>query len=129
MWILKILLSLDNIGNKAAKRNNNINKGKDDGKRVENFNRFGRSDISFADFWLETASKCEETWNQVPNSNRRYQSSVADVIVTQSVVCLSAGDRLRVVGRSTNANLGLLTINPANEPTIPGIVFTMFRIG
>jgi hypothetical protein len=52
-----------------------------------------------------------------------------DVIVTQSLVPLHAGDEVSVMISSSDTDLGIEVLEPEDQPIVPSIIFSMFRIG
>jgi hypothetical protein len=80
-----------------------------------------------------TGKGCHNTWltqngQQVSNSNVQYCSQgpkQTDVIISQGVSCLTAGDIINV----EQSGSGIKAIFPDGEPQIPSIIFTVFRIG
>ncbi len=79
---------------------------------------------SYADFWLRVNNK------DVPNSNIRLQFATAatkDVIVLQAIVELKRGDLLNVL-MSGNGDTFIEAIKPENEPLVPSIIFSLFKI-
>ncbi|MDP3902064.1 MAG: hypothetical protein Q8Q21_00565 [bacterium] len=86
--------------------------------------------LRFIDLWMNVNGK------DVANSNTRASvpSSlvVGDtyVLVCQSVMPLKAGDIIKVMMSvsAINNGMGLLTTKPLNEPVIPSIIFSMYRV-
>jgi hypothetical protein len=65
--------------------------------------------------------------NGVDNSNVQLtQSGTNDVIISQGVLCLDKGDVLQM---GFSGNVPLATYFPIGEPTIPSIIFTMYKAG
>ncbi len=52
-----------------------------------------------------------------------------DVVITQSVVPLHAGDEVSIMISSSDPDLGIETLKPEDQPIVPSIIFSMFRIG
>lgn len=86
--------------------------------------------LRFIDLWLRVNGK------GLPNSAVRASAPaslfVGDtfVLVTQAAIPLKKGDVLNVM-QSVNAEhegLGLIVSKPENEPLIPSIIFTMYKI-
>ncbi|KKR77577.1 MAG: hypothetical protein UU20_C0004G0014 [Parcubacteria group bacterium GW2011_GWE2_40_8] len=86
--------------------------------------------LRFIDLWLSVNDR------DVPNSNVRASvpSSlvVGDtyVLVCQAVMPFKAGDIIKVMKSvsAINNGMGLLTTKPLNEPVIPSIIFSMYRV-
>ncbi len=79
---------------------------------------------SHADFWLRVNN------NDISNSNIRIQFSAGsdkDVIVGQAIVPLKAGDSLSVM-MSGSFGTFIEAIKPSNEPLIPSIIFSIFKL-
>jgi len=86
--------------------------------------------LRFIDLWLRVNGK------NLPNTTVRASAPaslfVGDtyVLVTQAAIPLKKGDVLNVM-QSVNAEhegLGLIVSKPENEPLIPSIIFTMYKI-
>ncbi len=82
---------------------------------------------SWIDFWLRVNNK------DLPNSNVRAvleRPSQKDVIITQVVTRLNKGDMLSVMMsvEKVDEGLGIEAIQPANEPAIPSIIFTILQL-
>lgn len=82
------------------------------------------------DMWLEVNGR------DVANSNVRHCFSQADpkttdVIVSQGVGCFEPGDKINLImsSNSEEQGVGIVAIQPPNEPLIPSIIFSMFRVG
>jgi hypothetical protein len=56
---------------------------------------------------------------------------VKDVIISQGIVPLRKGDEVSVMMSSfgPKGSLGVEAIQPKNEPLVPSIIFSMFRLG
>jgi len=52
-----------------------------------------------------------------------------DVVLTQSVVPLRAGDVVSIMMSSTDSDLGIEVLEPEDQPIVPSIIFSIFRIG
>ncbi len=81
----------------------------------------------FVDIWLRRNGK------DIPNSNVRNvvgTNGSKDVIVNQSMMSFKSGDVINVMMsvEATNEGLGIETIRPEGEPTIPRIIFSMHKI-
>jgi len=81
----------------------------------------------YVDIWLRRNGK------DVPNSNVRNvvgASGDKDVIVNQTMMSFDGEDVINVMMSVETANegLGIETINPEGEPTIPSIIFSMHKI-
>ena len=79
---------------------------------------------SHADFWLRLNGK------DVSNSNVRIQfnsSDSKDVIVAQAILELDGCDSLSVLFTGSNGTY-IEAIKPDNEPLIPSIIFSLYRI-
>jgi len=82
---------------------------------------------------VSTGKGCYDLWlnvngEQVANSNVRYCSQVpkqTDVIISQGAACFMEGDIINPV----QSGIGIEAIQPPNEPLIPSIIFTAYRIG
>jgi len=82
----------------------------------------------FVDIWLRRNGK------DIPNSNVRNvvgTNGSKDVIVNQSMMSFKSGDVINVMMsvEAANEGLGIETIRPEGEPTIPSIIFSMHKIG
>lgn len=83
----------------------------------------GGSKAGSANFWLQVNGQ------DVPDSNVSWdsaQKSDGDVIVSQGVVVLAAGDEVSVEWSSTGPNME--AIQPVGEPVVPSIIFSMFGV-
>ena len=81
----------------------------------------------YVDIWLRKNGK------DIPNSNVRNvvgTSGDKDVIVNQTMMSFDSGDVINVMMSVETANegLGIETIHPEGEPTIPSIIFSMHKI-
>ncbi len=81
----------------------------------------------FVDIWLRRNGK------DIPNSNVRNvvgTNGSKDVIVNQSMMSFKSGDVINVMMsvETPNEGLGIETIRPEGEPTIPSIIFSMHKI-
>lgn len=91
--------------------------GKDSGSSVVNVN-----------VWLRKNDV------DIDNSNVRNsikQSDDTKVVLTQNAIRFSINDTLKIYFSVSDATkgAGLKVFNPAGEPRIPSIIFTMFKIG
>ncbi|CAF1354496.1 unnamed protein product [Adineta steineri] len=66
----------------------------------------------------------------IANSNaiKTIRSGNTAVLVSQTVVKLEAEDKVQLVISTTNKELGLIASKPENEPLVPGIIFSTFRL-
>ncbi len=81
----------------------------------------------YVDIWLR------RNGNDIPNSNVRFvvgTSRDKDVIVNQTMMPFDSGDVINVMMAVETADegLGIETIHPEGEPTIPSIIFSMHKI-
>ena len=79
---------------------------------------------SYADFWLRLNG------DDVPNSNVRFQmvnGASKDVIVLQAIVEVKCGDLLNVMMSGTKGAF-IEPIKPCEEPLVPSIIFSIFKI-
>jgi len=81
----------------------------------------------YVDFWMRRNGK------DIPNSNIRLvvgTSGAKDVIVNQIMMSFDSGDLINIMMsvEAANEGLGIETINPEGEPTIPSIIFSMHKI-
>ena len=81
----------------------------------------------YVDIWLRKNGK------DIPNSNVRNvvgTSGAKDVIVNQTMMSFDSGDVVNVMMsvEAANEGLGIETIRPEGEPTIPSIIFSMHQI-
>ena len=81
----------------------------------------------YVDIWLRKNGK------DIPNSNVRNVVGTKggkDVIVNQTMMSFDAGDVINVMMsvETGNEGLGIETIHPEGEPTIPSIIFSMHKI-
>lgn len=74
--------------------------------------------------------------NDVANSNVRHcfpenDNTSTDVIVSQGVGCFDEEDVINLImsAKSETNNVGIVAITPKNEPLIPSIIFSIFRVG
>ncbi len=82
-----------------------------------------------------TISRYVDVWirkngEDVPNSNIRanlYHGTSKDVVINQSMIPLSREDEIQIMMsvETGNEGLGLETIKPKGEPTIPSIILSM----
>jgi len=86
--------------------------------------------LRFIDLWLRVNGK------DLPNTTARASAPaslfVGDtyVLVVQSVMPLKKDDVLNIMlsVNAKNEGLGLIVTKPENEPLIPSIIFTMYKI-
>ena len=86
--------------------------------------------MRFIDMWVRHNKK------DVPNSNVRYgaPSSLFDgdtlVLITQTLLPMKTGDILNIMFsvNSSDGDLGFIATHPKNEPTVPSIIFSMYKI-
>ncbi|CAF1382994.1 unnamed protein product [Adineta steineri] len=66
----------------------------------------------------------------MPNSNtiKTIRNGNTAVLVSQTVVKLEAKDKVQLVFSTTNKELGLIASKPKNEPLVPGIIVSTFRL-
>ena len=81
----------------------------------------------YVDIWLR------KNGGDIPNSNTRcvlVNSKDKDVVVCQTMLPFQATDILNVMMsvEVVNEGLGIETIRPMNEPTIPSVIFSMHKI-
>ncbi len=79
--------------------------------------------------WLDIWSNLNNQMS--PNSNARYAiqtTSDTVVLVSQSVSPLKAGDQISVGFAASGPSLGIIYTKPENQPAIPSIIFTLFKI-
>ncbi len=81
----------------------------------------------YVDIWLRKNGK------DIPNSNVRNVVGTKggkDVIVNQTMMSFDSGDVINVMMsvETGNEGLGIETIHPEGEPTIPSIIFSMHKI-
>ena len=81
----------------------------------------------YVDIWLRKNGK------DIPNSNVRNVVGTKggkDVIVNQTMMSFDSGDVVNVMMsvEAANEGLGIETIHPKGEPTIPSIIFSMHKI-
>jgi len=81
----------------------------------------------YVDIWLR------KNGNDIPNSNvRNVVGTIGDkdVIVNQTMMSFDSDDVVNVMMSVETANegLGIETIHPEGEPTIPSIIFSMHKI-
>lgn len=74
--------------------------------------------------------------NQLENSNVTLclpndDASTKDVIVTQGIIPLKKGDKISVMmsTKDYEEGMGAEALRPEDEPTVPSIIFSMFRLG
>ena len=76
-----------------------------------------------SDYWMKVNGV------NVPNSNVQLVSlthETKDVIVTQGLLSLKEGDVLQIYGSGINSQSEAIIVN--NEPVIPSIIFTMYKV-
>jgi hypothetical protein len=85
---------------------------------------------SCANFFISINDK------QVENSNvtlclAKGDPTTKDVIITQGIIPLSKGDKVSVMMSTINTETGMgaEALNPEHEPTVPSIIFSIFRLG
>ncbi len=89
--------------------------------------REGGGPLGCFDLWLRVNGK------DVANSNVQLcqdaDSMAKDVIISQGIVPLKAGDVLEVMMSANNpkANMCIEAIQPAGEPLVPSIIFSMIK--
>ena len=89
--------------------------------------REGAGPLGCFDLWLRVNG------SDVANSNVQLcqdsGSMAKDVIVSQGIIPLEAGDVLEVVMSANNpkANLCIEAIQPSGEPLVPSIIFSMIK--
>ena len=73
---------------------------------------------------------------QLENSNvslclPKDDSSTKDVIITQGIIPLKKGDKVSVMMSTIDHEdgMGAETLKPEDEPTVPSIIFSIFRLG
>jgi len=81
----------------------------------------------YVDIWLR------KNGQDIPNSNVRNVVGTdgdKDVIVNQTMMPFNSGDVVNVMMsiEAANEGLGIETIKPDGEPTIPSIIFSMHKI-
>ena len=81
----------------------------------------------YVDIWLRKNGR------DIPNSNVRNvvgTSGSKDVIVNQTMMSFDGEDVINVMMsvEVSDEGLGIETINPEGEPTIPSIIFSMHKI-
>ena len=61
----------------------------------------------------------------------KEDSTTKDVIVTQGIIPLHEGDKVSVMMSTIDFEdgMGAEALNPEDEPTIPSIIFSLFRLG
>jgi len=67
----------------------------------------------------------------IANSNTRMsidQSTTTDVLVSQAVLSLKAGDTIATGYSASGPSLGILLTQPDNEPAIPSVIFSILKI-
>ena len=89
--------------------------------------REGAGPLGCFDLWLRVNG------SDVANSNVQLcqdaGSQAKDVIISQGIVPLKAGDVLEVMMSANNpkANICIEAIRPSNEPLVPSIIFSMIK--
>lgn len=79
---------------------------------------------SYADFWMRVNKK------DIDNSNVRVQFSSGadkDVIVGQAILELKKGDCLNIMMSGSDGTF-IEAIKPSEEPLIPSIIFSLYKI-
>lgn len=89
--------------------------------------KIGGSAPRWIDFWLRINDK------DIPNSNVRAtirEPQVTDVLVTQTVTQLHAGDRLNIMMavEAPDEGVGIEAIKPKDEPLIPSLILTVLQL-
>lgn len=84
-------------------------------------------DSGFVDLWFLRNGQ------PIPNSGVRQSvsdSKLTAVLISQTIMPLNAGDSISVAFFANKTTLGLVAFPPfQNEPGIPSIIFTMYKIG
>jgi hypothetical protein len=83
-----------------------------------------------ANFFISINDKQLENSNVtlcLPNED----STTKDVIVTQGIIPLKKGDRVSVMmsTKDYEEGMGAEALRPEDEPTVPSIIFSLFRLG
>lgn len=75
-----------------------------------------------SDFWMRVNGQ------DLPNSNVRLQAACSskDVIVTQGITHMNAGDTIEVCGSGRNAQIEAIQVQ--GEPLIPSFIGTLVRL-
>lgn len=84
----------------------------------------------FRCFWRRSTDD-GATWVNIANSNvlMGLLATTKDVIISQGVLALNAGDRLQVMMSGSTTNPLLEAITKAGEPLVPSIITSIFQIG
>lgn len=62
------------------------------------------------------------------NTEQSISGSYTAVLVCQGVAELKAGDRLQLLQSASSPGLGMIASTPQNEPVIPSMIFSIFKI-
>jgi hypothetical protein len=79
----------------------------------------------YVDIWLVSNKKA------VPNTNSRRtveQPTSVAVVFTQAILSLKAGDRVGTGYSASGPSLGVIFLQPDNEPAVTSIIFTIFKM-
>ncbi|CAF1406747.1 unnamed protein product [Adineta steineri] len=66
----------------------------------------------------------------MPNSNtiQTIHSGSTAVLISQTIIKLKSNDKVQIAFSSTNKNLGVIASQPKNEPAVPSIIVSTFRL-
>ncbi len=79
----------------------------------------------YVDVWLVINKKA------VPNTNARItieQPTSTGVVFSQGILSLKAGDRIGTGYSASGPSLGVVFLQPDNEPAITSIIFSIFKM-
>ena len=126
----KVILDTDDGRQGIQNENGNVTLGSDGLYLIFAAPQVGRTfgdNPGWVSCWLRVNDK------DVTNSNVLLQldsQAHKDVIISQGAMRLKKGDKLNVMMgiQRTGEGLGLEAIRPANQPLVPGIIFTIAKI-
>ncbi|CAF0894565.1 unnamed protein product [Adineta steineri] len=66
----------------------------------------------------------------MPNSNtiQTIRSGSTSVLISQTIIKLKSNDKVQIAFSSTNKKLGVIASQPKNEPAVPSIIVSTFRL-
>lgn len=81
--------------------------------------------IGYMDIWFE------KNGAPIPNSNCRATvdpSTFTTVLISQTILKLSKGDMIGTRYAASGPSLGFIFMEPDNEPAIPSLIFSIFKV-
>ena len=74
--------------------------------------------------WMRVNGKDVDNSNTAQSVENGYTAA----LVSQGIIEAKAGDKIELMQASTGENVGIVASAPKNEPTIPSMIFTAFRV-